>query len=105
MKFLTSSRDVDRKYFGPKVVLATDASFSFGLSKELLLKWGGDPRCKVIFTDSHLWGDDSLAAELCRKSQSPPVIATVVKPVKVIFICYEWVIFQPFGRITILLSI
>ena len=35
---------------GPKVVLCSDASMSCGLSKELLLRWGGDPRCRVIFT-------------------------------------------------------
>ena len=68
---------------GPKLVLVTDASLSYGLSKELLLKWGGDPRCKVIFTDSNAWDESSLSAELCRKSLTPPVIATVVKPMKV----------------------
>ena len=36
---------------GPKVVLVTDASLSMGMSKELLLRWGGDPRCRVIFID------------------------------------------------------
>ncbi len=81
IKFVTSVRDIERKYPGPKVVLATDASLSFGLSKDLLLRWGGDPRCRVIFTDVSDAG--SLAAELRAKYGSPPVISTVTRPVRV----------------------
>ena len=94
VKFLTSTRDIERKYIGPKLVLASDASLSFGLSKELLLKWGGDPRCKVIFTDSHAWDESSLSAELCAKSLTPPIIATVVKPVKVELVGDELIEFK-----------
>ena len=91
---MTSTRDIERKYIGPKLVLASDASLSFGLSKELLLKWGGDPRCKVIFTDSHAWDESSLSAELCAKSMTPPIIATVVKPVKVELVGDELIEFK-----------
>ena len=49
----------------PQVVFSTDASLSCGLSKALLLRWGGDPRCRVIFTDTCNNDDKaSLAAEL-----------------------------------------
>ena len=53
IKCFTSVHDIEMKYSVqlPKVVLVTDSSLSRGLSKELLLKWGGDPRCGVIFTD------------------------------------------------------
>lgn len=43
-------------------MLATDSSLSCGLSKALLLRWGGDPRCRVVFTDTP--EAKSLAAEL-----------------------------------------
>ena len=81
ISFVTSVKEVERKFLGPKVVLATDASLSCGLSKELLLKWGGDPRCCVLFTDGSQAG--SLAAELRSKASAPPIIATVSKPFKV----------------------
>lgn len=41
VKLVTSTRDMDRRYPGPKVVLATESGLSYGLSKEVLLKWGG----------------------------------------------------------------
>lgn len=66
---------------GPKVVLATDSCLSSGLSKELLLSWGGDPRCCVVFVDQADTG--SLAADLKAKYSSPPVIATITKPIRV----------------------
>lgn len=59
---MTSVRELERSYPGPKVVLATDSSLSCGLSKALLLRWGGDPRCRVIFIDSS--DAKSLASEL-----------------------------------------
>ena len=43
-------------------MLATDSSLSCGLSKALLLRWGGDPRCRVVFIDTP--EAKSLAAEL-----------------------------------------
>lgn len=94
MKFVTNTRDIERKFAGPKLVLATDASLSHGLSKELLLKWGGDPRCKILFADSGSWDENSLSAELCKKSQAPPVIATVVKPMQVELVGDELVEFR-----------
>lgn len=80
VKFITDVRTIDRRLHGPKVVFATDASLSHGLSKELLLRWGGDPRCKVIFTESS--DPSSLAAQLRELAVSPPIILTVQRPVK-----------------------
>lgn len=81
IRFATSLREIEKFCPGPKCVLATDAGMSSGLSKELLLKWGGDPRCRVIFMDASDPG--SLAAELRQKYTTPPVIATITRPVRV----------------------
>lgn len=81
IRFATSLREIEKFCPGPKCVLATDAGMSSGLSKELLLKWGGDPRCRVIFMDASDPG--SLAAELRQKYATPPVIATITRPVRV----------------------
>ena len=62
VRLVTSVRELERSYPGPKVVLATDSSLSCGLSKALLLRWGGDPRCRVVFIDAT--EAKSLAAEL-----------------------------------------
>ena len=51
-------------------------------SLKLLLKWGGDPRCRVIFTDSYS-DPHSLARELRTKALYPPIIATVTRPMRV----------------------
>jgi cleavage and polyadenylation specificity factor subunit 2 len=83
LKTATSIAEIDLMP-GPKVVLATDSSLDAGLAKTLLLRWGGDPRSKVIFTDA-LKSPTSLAAEIraqlatCRK----PLIVTVHRPEKV----------------------
>ena len=80
--WVSSVRQMDRVVpNGPKVVLATDSCLSSGLSKELLLSWGGDPRCCVVFVDHADSG--SLAAELKARYGSPPIIATITKPVRV----------------------
>jgi hypothetical protein len=42
--------DVARMGEGSKVVIATGLSLECGLSRELLVKWGGDGRNAVIFT-------------------------------------------------------
>lgn len=42
--------DVARMGDGSKVVIATGLSLEAGLSRELLVKWGGDGRNAVIFT-------------------------------------------------------
>jgi hypothetical protein len=65
---------------GVKIVLATDASLSSGLAKELLMRWGGDPRCKVIFTSDA--EPHSLAADIFAQIGTQPVIVSVVKTEK-----------------------
>lgn len=39
--------DLEKNYPGPKVVFASDSSLSLGHSKELLLRWGQDPKNKA----------------------------------------------------------
>lgn len=58
-----------------QVVLVTDSSLSLGMAKELLLRWGGDPRCKVLFTDQP--ETNTLAGEIRQLISTPPIIATV----------------------------
>jgi cleavage and polyadenylation specificity factor subunit 2 len=82
IRFATSLREIERYCPGPKTVLATDAGLTSGLAKELLLKWGGDPRSRVVFVDSSDPG--TLAAELRQKAAGPPpVIATITRPQRV----------------------
>jgi cleavage and polyadenylation specificity factor subunit 2 len=81
VKLFASVREMERQCPGPKLVFATDASLSCGLSKELLLRWGGDPRCKLIFIDTADPG--TLAAEIQQQMMSPPIIVTVTRPQKV----------------------
>jgi cleavage and polyadenylation specificity factor subunit 2 len=79
LKLVNSVRELEKKYPGPKVVFATDSSLTYGLSKELLLRWGGDPRCKVIFTDE---SDNGSVASDIRKPRPDgvPIVATLTKP-------------------------
>jgi Cft2 family RNA processing exonuclease len=79
VKILTSLRELDMLGPGPRVVLATDSSLSGGFSRQLLMRWGGDPRSRVVFTDISESG--TLAAEL--RAQAPPVIATIVRSERV----------------------
>jgi len=81
LRVVTTVKEIDKRYPGPKIVLASDMSLSCGLSKELLLKWGGDPRSRIVFTDISEPG--SLAEEIRRKVDSPPIIVSITKPVKV----------------------
>jgi Cft2 family RNA processing exonuclease len=68
----------------PKVVIATGPSLDNGLSKELLLLWGGDPRCKVIFTDPLVASDSStLTGKIISQIDSPPIVVDVNKPKQV----------------------
>ncbi len=87
VKVVTSTSQLDRHFPGPKVVIATDPSLSYGLSKEILLRWGGDPRCKIIFTDyldnSSKGSEQSLAAKLLELSANKPIIVSVEKPTRV----------------------
>lgn len=92
LKVAHSLRDLERLYPGPKVVLATDPSLSCGMSKELLLRWGGNPLCRVILTDSSDSG--SLASELRRQMASPPIVATVLRPQRVELVGAELASFQ-----------
>ena len=62
------------------MVLAPDPSLSCGLAKSLLLRWGGDPRCRVVFTDTAAADDRrSLAAELRARGAVLPVTTVVAK--------------------------
>jgi hypothetical protein len=47
LKIATSVRELEKAYPGPKVVIATDGALACGLAKELLLRWGGNPLCRV----------------------------------------------------------
>lgn len=82
LRCATSLAELDRMGSGTKIVLATDSSLSTGFAKELLLLWGGDPKCKVIFT--HEPDSLSLGAEILSQIDTPPVIVTVVKTEKVL---------------------
>lgn len=92
VKVLTTTKALEKNYPGPKVVLATDASLCSGLSKELLIKWGGDPRCRVIFPDT--CDRFSLAAELLSMAATPPIITTINRPIRVDLTGHELVQFQ-----------
>lgn len=81
LRLVTSVREMERLYPGPKVVLATDGSLSCGMAKELLLRWGGNPLCRVIMTDSP--DEGTLAAELKTKLNSPPIICSVYRPQRI----------------------
>ena len=84
VQFYSSVRDMEARCNtqqggavpGPKVVIVTDSCLSHGLSKELLIKWGGDPRNSVLFTDYPLAG--SLAEEIIQvASTGAPCIVNV----------------------------
>jgi cleavage and polyadenylation specificity factor subunit 2 len=101
LKCFTDVKTMEKRCPGPKLVLATDGSLSYGLSKELLLKWGGDPRCRVIFLDGELPASLSslnsnnnssnngknafrtVANELKKLSTNPPIITAIQMPTKV----------------------
>lgn len=76
---MTSIRELDKiNSSAPKVVVATDASLNFGLAKELLLQWGGDPRCCVIFSD---YSDvSSLAMAVRATAPGAPVVVSLQRP-------------------------
>lgn len=82
VRIASSLRDLDAAGPGPKVVLATDASLNHGFAKALLLRWGGDPKCRVLFVDNS--DPHSLASDLRSQDGSAgPVIATVVRSERV----------------------
>lgn len=94
VKLVTNIKQIERLYPGPKVVLATDASLSCGWGKELLLKWGGDPRCRVLFVDP-VSDPFSLAAELRKKvKEAPPLIVSLNRTKQVDLSGVELIEFQ-----------
>ena len=92
LKIVSSVRDVEKLYPGPKIVFATDASLSTGMGKDLFLRWGGNPHCRVIFVDNS--DDGTLSAEIMQKIHSPPVVATVAKPQRVELAGEELTVFR-----------
>jgi cleavage and polyadenylation specificity factor subunit 2 len=82
VRIASSLRDLDTVGPGPKVVLATDASLNHGFAKALLLRWGGDPKCRVLFLDAS--DPKSLASDLRSQDGSAgPVIASVMRSERV----------------------
>ena len=73
LKVISTLHELDALSSTPRVVIATDASLTCGMAKELLIRWGGDKRCCVMFTDVAEAG--SLAADI--RSKVAPIIATV----------------------------
>ena len=74
------------------MVLATDASLCCGMGKELLLRWGGNPLCRVILTDASDAG--SLAMDLRSQLNSPPIVAAVYRPQRVELVGEELAVYQ-----------
>ena len=81
LKTYTSIYEMENNSIGPKIVFATDASLTCGLSKELLLRWGGDPNNKIIFIDNPL--KQSLASEILNQIMNPPIIVSVLRPQRI----------------------
>ena len=83
LKCVTSLEEMDQLgNAGVKIVLATDSSLSAGFSRELLLRWGGNPSSLVIFTSEP--EVNSLGSEVMRQINTPPVLATIVRREKVL---------------------
>lgn len=80
VKVVHSMKELN-KLSGLKVILCTDHTLNCGLSKEVLLKWSGDPRNRVVFCD---YPDrHSLAFTLLVQSFTPPIIVQVTHPERV----------------------
>lgn len=82
VKIITNMKEFKLLPAGPKVVLCTDANFSCGVSKSLLLQWAENPLNRVMFSDYPDQG--SLASTLLSQSFSPPVISQVTYPERVL---------------------
>ena len=78
LKIATSIRELERVYPGPKVVIATDAALACGLAKELLLRWGGNPLCRVLFVDHPDQG--TPAAELRDQLDTSSKVVDLMRP-------------------------
>jgi cleavage and polyadenylation specificity factor subunit 2 len=81
VKIISSTIALEKRFPGPKVVLATEMSMSYGFSKELLLKWGGDPRSRVIYFDRP--DQNSLISTIQELLLKPPIIVNINRPVRV----------------------
>lgn len=81
LKIATSIRELERVYPGPKVVIATDGALACGLAKELLLRWGGNPLCRVLFVDYPDAG--TPAAELKEQLGATSKVVNLMRPQKV----------------------
>ena len=56
LKALNSLAEMKKLPFGPKVVLATDASMEAGPSRQLFAEWGSDPRNLIVVSKEPLKG-------------------------------------------------
>lgn len=81
LKIATSIRELEKVYPGPKVVIATDGALACGLAKELLLRWGGNPLCRVLFVDYPDTG--TPAAELKEQMGASSKVVNLMRPQKV----------------------
>lgn len=81
VKVISTTTALEKRYPGPKVVLATEMSLNYGFSKELLLKWGGDPRSRVIYFDRPDQG--SLISIIQDLMNKPPIIVNLTRPVRI----------------------
>lgn len=81
IKVIKNIKNLEKNFPGAKVILSSDSSLSYGFSKELLLKYGGDPKFKVIFYDFS--DENSLAHELRVMEKTKPIITTISSPLRV----------------------
>ena len=81
LQIATSVRELEKSFPGPKVVIATDGALACGLAKELLLRWGGNPLCRVLFVDYP--DQDTPAAELRAQMSSASKVVNLTRPQKV----------------------
>ena len=81
LKIATSVRELEKAYPGPKVVIATDGALACGLAKELLLRWGGNPLCRVLFVDYP--DEHTPAAALKAQMASASKVVNLTRPQKV----------------------
>lgn len=92
VRVFTNIKDMEKKCNGPKVIFCTDSSLSFGLSKELLLRYGGDPRNKLIFIDEAY--ESSLCADIVQQMKTPPIIVDITRPQRVELVGVELIQYQ-----------
>lgn len=81
IKVIKNIKNLEKNFPGAKIILSSDSSLSYGFSKEILLKYGGDPKFKVIFYDYS--DENSLAHELRAMEKNKPIITTISSPIRV----------------------